>query len=147
MDTPKGLLVPVIRQVQLKVMHCTALCLLPYIHPLSSSSIFDCLFLDQNFTSPPFTSHPSPSVRVVQSISQIAAELSDLQAKAFMGTLTERDMQGGTFTLVKPALCYAMLQYVIMLCCIVLSDATLCYNILYCTMLCYSAICYAVQHV
>ena len=75
----------------------------------------------------------------MQSISQIAAELSDLQAKALAGTLSERDMQGGTFTLVTHALCYAMLCYAVfiyatafpavldraVLCCIVLCYAML----------------------
>ena len=34
-------------------------------------------------------------------MSQIASELSELQKKASLGTLTEGDMQGGTFTLVR----------------------------------------------
>lgn len=70
----------------------------------------------------------------MQSISQIAAELSDLQAKALAGTLSERDMQGGTFTLVTHALCYAVFIYATafpavldraVLCCIVLCYAML----------------------
>ena len=37
---------------------------------------------------------------------QIATELSELQKKALLGTLTEGDMQGGTFTLVRDMFLY-----------------------------------------
>ena len=43
---------------------------------------------------------------LLQSMGQIASEVSELQKKALLGTLTEGDMQGGTFTLVRDKLLY-----------------------------------------